>query len=108
MKLVFAIVQDYDANQLLNAITEAGYRSTRISSTGGFLRVGNTTLMIGIKDSEVPDVLRIIHRNCRERTETIQPEIIGDIHEWYPSDLVEVTVGGANVFVLNVHRFERI
>ncbi|TVR74911.1 MAG: hypothetical protein EA415_05210 [Sphaerobacteraceae bacterium] len=108
MKLVFAIVQDYDANQLLRAITAAGYRSTRISSTGGFLRVGNTTLMMGVEDAEVPDVLRIIDRNCRERSETIQPEIIGDIHEWYPSDLVEVTVGGANVFVLNVDRFERI
>jgi uncharacterized protein YaaQ len=108
MKLVFAIVQDYDANQLLNAITEAGYRSTRISSTGGFLRVGNTTLMMGIDDHELDDVIRIVDKNCRERTETIQPEIIGDIHEWYPSDLVEVTVGGATVFVLNVDRFERI
>ena len=108
MKLVFAIVQDYDANQLLNAITELGFRSTRISSTGGFLRVGNTTLMIGIEDHQLPHVLRVIDQNCRERTETIQPEIIGDIHEWYPSDLVEVTVGGATVFVLPVERFERI
>jgi uncharacterized protein YaaQ len=108
MKLVFAVVQDYDANQLLEAITKAGLRATQIASTGGFLRVGNTTIMTGVDDHQVPRVLRLIDENCRERTETVQPEIIGDIHDWYPPDLVEVAVGGANVFVLNVERFERI
>lgn len=108
MKLVVAIVQDYDVSQLLDAITEAGFRATRIGSTGGFLRVGNTTLLIGVEDHQVPTVLRLIDQNCRERTETVQPEIIGDIHDWYPSDLVEVVVGGATVFVLHVHRFERL
>lgn len=108
MKLVFAIVQDYDANQLLKAITEAGFRATRIASTGGFLRVGNTTLMLGVQDHEVRRVTRIIDDNCRQRTETVQPEIIGDIHDWYPAELVDVIVGGATVFVVNVDRFERI
>lgn len=108
MKLVFAVVQDYDANQLLEAITNVGFRATQIASTGGFLRVGNTTLMMGVEDHHVSRVVRIIDANCRERTEVVQPEIIGDIHEWYPPDLVEVTVGGATVFVLNVVRFERI
>lgn len=108
MKLVVAIVQDYDVNQLLTSITQSGLRATRIGSTGGFLRVGNTTLLIGVEDHQVSRVLRIIHGSCRERTETVQPEIIGDIHEWYPPELVEVVVGGATVFVLNVERFERI
>lgn len=108
MKLVVAIVQDYDANQLLTAITDAGFRATRIGSTGGFLRLGNTTLLVGVEDYHVSRVLRIIETNCRERTETVQPEIIGDIHEWYPPDLVDVVVGGATVFVVNVERFERV
>ncbi len=108
MKLVFAVVQDYDANQLLKAITGAGLRATRIASTGGFLRVGNTTLMIGVQDYEVRKVVRLIDDNCRQRTEVVQPEIIGDVHDWYPAELVDVVVGGANVFVLNVERFERI
>jgi uncharacterized protein YaaQ len=64
--------------------------------------------MSGVEDHQVSRVLRLIDESCRERTETVQPEIIGDIHDWYPPDLVEVAVGGANVFVLNVERFERI
>ena len=108
MKLVFAIVQDYDANELLKEITAAGFRATRISSTGGFLRVGNTTLMIGVEDFEVRKVVRIIDQSCRQRTETVQPEIIGDFHEWYPAEMVDVVVGGATVFVVPVERFERI
>ena len=108
MKLVFAVVQDYDASQLLDAITKSGFRATQIASTGGFLRVGNTTLMIGVDDAQLVRVLRLISENCRERSETVQPEIIGDIHDWYPPELVEVVVGGGNVFVLNVQRFERI
>ncbi|HUZ01066.1 MAG TPA: cyclic-di-AMP receptor [Thermomicrobiaceae bacterium] len=108
MKLIAAVVQDYDAQQLLAAITQAGFRATRIGSTGGFLRVGNTTLLIGVEDHHVHRVLRIIEANCRERTETVQPEIVGDIHEWYPPELVEVVVGGATVFVHNVERFERL
>jgi uncharacterized protein YaaQ len=64
--------------------------------------------MIGVDDVEVPRVLRLINDNCRERTETVQPEIVGDIHDWYPPDLVEVVVGGATVFSVNVQRFERI
>lgn len=108
MKLIIAVVQDYDVHQLLEAITQVGFRATRIGSTGGFLRVGNTTLLIGVEDYQVPRVLRLIEANCRERTEVVQPEIIGDIHEWYPPELVEVRVGGATVFVVNVDRFERI
>jgi uncharacterized protein YaaQ len=108
MKLVFAVVQDYDANELLKEITSAGFRATRIASTGGFLRVGNTTLMIGVEDYQVRKVVRIIDRNCRQRTERVQPEIIGDVHEWYPSEMVDVVVGGATVFVVGVERFERI
>ncbi|HET9015689.1 MAG TPA: cyclic-di-AMP receptor [Thermomicrobiaceae bacterium] len=108
MKLIVAVVQDYDAQQLLGAITQAGFRATRIGSTGGFLRVGNTTVIMGVDDHHVGRALRIIEANGRERTETVQPEIVGDIHEWYPPELVEVVVGGANVFVLNVERFERL
>lgn len=108
MKLIFAIVQDYDANELVKEISAAGFRATRIASTGGFLRVGNTTLMIGVEDYQVRKVVRLIDQYCRQRTETVQPEVIGDFHEWYPAEMVDVVVGGSTVFVVNVVRFERI
>lgn len=108
MKLLIAIVQDYDANQLLTALSEAGFRATRIASSGGFLRMGNTTLLIGVDDAVVHQVLRIIEEHCRQRTEVVPPEIVGDLHEWYPPNLIEVVVGGATVFTVPVERFERI
>lgn len=107
MKLLIAVVQDYDAHQLLTALGQAGFRATRIASSGGFLRTGNTTLLIGVEDALVERVLRIIEENCRQRTEVVPPEIVGDVHEWYPPNLIEVVVGGATVFAVDVERFER-
>ena len=49
MKLLIAIVQDADVNFLMDALTDNGYRVTRLSTTGGFLKKGNTTLLIGVE-----------------------------------------------------------
>ena len=56
MKLVIAIVQDKDSNRLSNALVREGFRATKLASTGGFLRAGNTTFMIGIEDERVHEV----------------------------------------------------
>ncbi len=53
MKLVLAIVQDADSDDLIDEITKEGYRVTKVISTGGFLKSGNSTIMIGTDDSEV-------------------------------------------------------
>lgn len=108
MKLVTAIVQEYDANKLARAVVRAGFRATIIGSTGGFLRTGNTTLISAVEDAEVGALLAVIAANCRERNEMVRPEIIGDYSDWYPSHEVEVIVGGATVFVVPVAHFERI
>lgn len=108
MKLVAAIVQEYDANKLVRAVVQAGFRATIIGSTGGFLRTGNTTLISAVEDADAGELLAIIAANCRERTEMVRPEIIGDYSDWYPPHEVEVIVGGATVFVVPVAHFERI
>ena len=107
VKLVIALVQDYDASQLMAALTAADFRVTRIVSKGGFLRTGNTTLLIGVDDRDVQHVAQLIEANCRERIESIQPEFVGDLMDWYPTDSIDVLVGGATVFVVNVARFEQ-
>lgn len=61
MKLIVAIVQDTDAPGLTKALLERGLQSTKLASTGGFLREGNTTLLIGLEDERVPEVLDLIH-----------------------------------------------
>ncbi|MGC9397946.1 MAG: cyclic-di-AMP receptor [Anaerolineae bacterium] len=64
MKLIIAIVKDSDALSVSDALVEEGYRVTRIASTGGFLRRGNVTLLIGVEAETVEDVYRIIEENC--------------------------------------------
>lgn len=109
MKLIIAVVQDTDANRLLNALMKDGYRATKLASTGGFLREGNTTFLIGTEDDKVDDVLQIIERTCRSRTQLVTPATpLGGAPGAYASFPVEVVVGGATVFVVNVERFEKL
>lgn len=108
MRLVAAIVQEYDASNLTKAIVAAGLRATVVSSKGGFLRTGNTTILSAVEDERVAELLEIVSANCRERTQVIRPDVIGDYADWYPPHEVEVIVGGATVFVLPIVHFERI
>src|SRR5690606_7477120 len=108
-KLIFAIVQDEDADSLTDALVNAGFRVTRIGSTGSFLRMGNTSLMIGVEDHEVSRVIAIVRRTCRRRTQmavpyspALEPGLL------YMPENFEVEVGGAVLLIHNVERFERI
>ena len=109
MKLVFAVVQGKDVEGLTTALRAGGYRSTQINSAGGFLRENNVTLLIGVDDADVPNVLRIVKQNCYSRTQYVNPLLpIIEPGEFYVPNPVEVQVGGATVFVLNVRHYERI
>jgi len=108
MKLVFAVVQDYDAAGLTKAMIEAGFRLTILASTGGFLRSGNTTIMTAIEAERLPELLELIEQNCHERTEMLRFSAEPDFPIWYPPDLTEVKVGGASVFVMDLERMEQI
>lgn len=102
MKLLVVIVQDQDGPSLIDDLTKNEYRVTKLASTGGFLKAGNTTLLIGIEDEKKDDVFNIIERNCRTReitTSLLTVTMPGDTYIPYP---MEVKVGGATVFVLKV------
>lgn len=107
VKLYVLIVQDYDAPELLRALINDGFKVTQVSSTGGFLRAGNTTLLVGVDESESQRLLRLVERNCSERVEVVHPSAVSDFDEWYPAEKIEVEVGGATVFAFNVVRYER-
>jgi uncharacterized protein YaaQ len=107
MKLVIAIVQDKDSNRLSNALIQEGFRATKLASTGGFLRAGNTTFMVGTEDDRVQDVLHVIRSNCKVREQLVTPvSPMGGTTDSYIPFPVEVQVGGAAVFVVPVERFE--
>ncbi|NLN14528.1 MAG: hypothetical protein GX185_02860 [Tissierellia bacterium] len=108
MKLIVAIVQDQDAISLIDDLTEHKYRVTKLASTGGFLKSGNTTLLIGVEDEEVNKVIGIIERNCKTReitTSLLNVTIPGETYIPYP---LEVKVGGATLFILDVEEHIRI
>jgi uncharacterized protein YaaQ len=108
MKLVIAVVQDQDADHTIKALTDAGYRVTRVASTGGFFQVGNTTLLCGVDDARVSDLIGILQTTCERRTRLIPagPNIVEA--SAMMGAFVEVEVGGASIFVLDVDHFEQI
>ena len=106
MKLVVAVVQDQESNRLSTALTKNNYRATKLASTGGFLRSGNTTFLIGTDDSLIPKLLEIIRENCRSREQMVAPvSPMGGNADSYIPYPVEVEVGGAIVFVLPIEQF---
>ncbi|UUX33143.1 cyclic-di-AMP receptor [Fundicoccus culcitae] len=108
MKLIIAIVQDQDQNVLSNAFYESNVRATKLSSTGGFLRAGNTTFLVGIEENRVDEVLDIIKQSSKARAQYVSSpvnlDVSLDVSASYP---VKVEVGGATVFVLPIDQFYR-
>jgi uncharacterized protein YaaQ len=107
-QLILAIVQDEDAGPVIEALTAAGFRATRINTVGGFLRKGNATILVGVEKQQLHRALLIIRDNCETRTEYFVPTAPGEVGEPYPLDPIQVQVGGATIFVLDVERFERL
>jgi uncharacterized protein YaaQ len=109
MKLVMSIINDEDAFQLIDALNEAGYAVTKLASTGGFLRTGNTTLICGVEEDKVEGLTKIIEKKCRARKQitSVNAQQVGSADNYVPYP-VEVTVGGATIFVLDVDKFVKI
>lgn len=109
MKLVMAVIQDADAAGLIRALSEQAFEVTKLASTGGFLREGNTTLMIGVDEERFEQLKAIVRQRCRARTRLVTPTVpMGEQHEGVVSDPVEVPVGGAVMFVLGVQEFIKV
>ena len=109
MKLIIAIVQDEDASRLVSNLMSEGFSVTKLATTGGFLRSGNTTLLLGIDDAKFDSAMKVIERVCKSRKQiATSPSPISGTTGVYVPYPVEVMVGGATVFVLNVEQFVKI
>jgi len=109
MKLIVAIVHNEDAGALVDGLLDREYRATRLHSSGGFLKQSNATIVVGVEDGQVEQVLEIIRANCTSRTQIVNPmPPIMEPGEFFMPYPLEVEVGGATVFVLPVERFERL
>jgi uncharacterized protein YaaQ len=96
MKLIQAVVHNDDADAVTNALLAHGFRATRMASTGGFLREGNTTIVSGVEEDQVDEALNIIRQHVKSR-----------LHALARPKAKKVEVSGAIVFVINVERLER-
>lgn len=106
MKMIIAVVQDKDSHRLLNQLVDHNFRATKLATTGGFLKSGNTTFMIGTEDIRVDKCLQIIKENCQSRKQLVAPvSPMGGNADSYVPYPVDIEVGGATVFVLPIESF---
>ncbi|MDY4254550.1 MAG: cyclic-di-AMP receptor [Oscillospiraceae bacterium] len=108
MKLVIAIVNKEDSSALVQKLNKSGFMSTKLSTTGGFLRAGNVTLLIGAADERVDEIIGIITDCCSKHTQIINSASVLNAEQYFTSLPVEVTVGGATVFVVDVEKFLKV
>lgn len=110
MKLILSIVSNEDGNLVMRELNKAGFSVTKMASTGGFLRAGNTTLLVGTDEDKVQNVVDIIGKHCMKRKQIVfTPEpFIGAVGGNYTSYPEEIETGGATVFVVDVERFEKV
>lgn len=107
MKLVMAIVKRDDSKQLIKTLMQKGFQVTKLSSSGGFLRIANVTLICVTQDERVDECLSIIEHSCKAARiplSNLTPESSFFADGIGISRGGEVVFGGATVFVLNVER----
>lgn len=86
MKLIIAIIDDEFGQDVVKALVDSKIRTTKLSSTGGFLKKGNTTLLIGVEEVDLVDVVSLIRKKIKSTN----------------------SENGANLFVLDIDSYERI
>lgn len=108
MKLVIGIVNNDDANDLITEITKASFQATKLSTSGGFLKLGNVTVLVGVEDKKVDDVIEIFRSCCSRRTQMVPtaPPYLGE--GFVSAAPVEVTIGGATLFIIDVDKMIKL
>lgn len=108
VKLAISIVHNRDKGKVTEELVRAGFKFTIIGSTGGFLREGNTTFLLGIEDEEIEMLKQIFAQHCQTRDQVmnVMPFEASQPATFIPAP-VKVPVGGAVLFLLDVEQFHR-
>ncbi len=108
MKLVVTVIHDRDKHKISETLLRNNFKFTKLASTGGFLRDGNVTFLIGVEAKRLDELINVIKDSCktREQYANFVPPDAGPVGVFMPSP-VKVLVGGAVIFVMDVERFER-
>lgn len=109
MKMIFAIVNKDDSGAVQSALTREGFSATKLATTGGFLRAGNTTLLVGVEDDRFQEAMDLIEKVCKSRKQIApSPASMVGMPGSYTPYPIEVVVGGATIFVLTVDQFVKL
>ena len=103
MKFIMAIINLDDVAGVIKHLTKGGFSSTKLTSTGGLLKEGNATIIIGVETVKLSEALGIIDKYSHSRTRLVQTPSL----EGMGSPPTEVKVGGATIFVLDCEQFLR-
>jgi len=103
MKLVLAIVSNEDASKVIKTLIKENFFVTKLATTGGFLMSGNTTILIGVQDPVLDKCIQVISETSKRRTKLV-PNAISSEFGIFSSTPVEVQVGGATIFVIDVEQ----
>lgn len=109
MKLILCIIRDKEASALMDSLIDKGFKVTKISSTGGFLRLGNTTLLLGVDEYRLETAIQVIKKGLQSSTKSIQPSEHAGVESGLTSkEPAELPIGGgATIFVMDVEKFVR-
>jgi uncharacterized protein YaaQ len=105
MKLIVTIVDSIDVDRVMTTLTDQRISVTRVSSTSDLLNPGNSTLLIGVNEKEVPQVMKVIADLAALRPYFMPTAYNGNV---MTTSFAEVQVGGFLSFVLNVDHFEQV
>lgn len=109
MKLIIAVIQGHDSAVTLGALVERGFHATLIDSQSGLLQERNATLFVGVQETYLADVLRIIQVACQGQNRIANPVMpLAEPVDVYVNEPIPVAIGGATLLVFDVARYERI
>lgn len=108
MKLLIGIVHSDDTPALLSELNKESFYATKLSTSGGFLKTGNTTVLVGVEEERVEELIEVFRKCCSRRTE-IMPAATPFISEGFMASApMQVTIGGATIFVVDVDKFIKL
>ncbi len=105
-RLIITVVQDADTMRLSSALNDAGFPHTRIPTRGGFLQRASEAVMVAYPQAKNDELMRLIAAHCQTRSEMQIVSLAGDT--MLLAEPVEVAVGGATVFGMELEHFVRL
>lgn len=106
MKMIVAIISNDDANRVQKVFVENGLIATRLSTTSGFLRARNATFLLGVEDDLVDSTLNLIEQYTKKRKAIVPNTIVNEFGA-FSSLPIEVEVGGATCFIIDIEKYKK-